>query len=1098
VANATIAQAGFHGYREARTTEIVWIGLNQVPEYTYTFENFFHPFVSELTQKVNRESIPGVTDPTFQTGLATEFFTDFYTEHTSKTVKIVQFPKDIDERDGGPYANYNWELFYHIPLMIAVHLSKNQRFAEAQRWFHYIFDPTNNDLTVPTPQRFWRFLRFRQGIDLTPIDEVLALLSKPDNECSPTELEAKTLALSGYAAIKAAPFRPHRVARTRPLAYQYVVVMKYLDNLIAWGDSLFRQDTIESINEATQRYVLASNLLGPRPQRIPPRGTIRPKTFAQLKAQKLDAMGNAIVELEGSLPFNFAFPPQPSSDDDAQSGPLFGIGHTLYFCIPRNDKMLGYWDTVADRLFKIRHCMNIEGIVRPLAPFDPPIDPGMLVKAVAAGLDIGSIVSGLSKPVGPVRCATLIQKTLELCNEVRTLGAGLLAALEKRDAEHLNLMRQGHEIKIQQLSQEVRFLHWKAAQETTTSLLTTRAGIIERLRYYQRWLALPVDPNAPDTITLDRRELTEENFDEAYASLVTQYDKPIGLQKLADLKLAGDSSPSQQSGATSSGQLYLNLKEDAELNSHLPRARDSRLVANVANTISSALTFIPEFNINLHFWGMGASSKVAGGSKLSDAAKIAAEIAQTIAGWETDQAGMAGKTASYERRTDEMMLQYNTAAQDLMQNGRQILTSLVAEQIAHHEYLVVLQQIANSQEIDDYLHAKFTNEDLYLWMIGETSRLFYEYYRFAFDTARSAERTMKQEVMRPELDGQDFVKFNYWDGGRKGLLAGEALHLDVKRMELAYLEQNKRELEITRHVSLRQLNPTALLALKTTGSCTVTIPEWLYDRDCPGLYLRRIKHLAVSIPAVVGPYTTVNCTVSLLNSSIRRAPEMKDGEYGRQGVDDDRFVDYAGPVQSIVTSSANSDSGLFETNLRDERFLPFEGAGAVSTWKLDLPSTYPGFDYMTIADVIFHVRYTARLGVDPTKVKKWLDDVFAEAATSNLAVMFSLRYEFSTEWAAFTTGDTDFSATIRTDHFPYVAQTKPVTIVGYELYAADGLKPLKHHVLHGQPEWDQATSDLASQHQFTVTASPDGPGPTQVLTRTTSADVFLVVRYTLG
>jgi hypothetical protein len=39
----------------------------------------------------------------------------------------------------------------------------------------------------------------------------------------------------------------------------------------------------------------------------------------------------------------------------AAPGPLFGIGRALYFCIPRNDKLLGYWDTVADRLFKIRH-----------------------------------------------------------------------------------------------------------------------------------------------------------------------------------------------------------------------------------------------------------------------------------------------------------------------------------------------------------------------------------------------------------------------------------------------------------------------------------------------------------------------------------------------------------------------------------------------------------------------------------------------------------------------------------------------------------------------------------------------------------------------
>ena len=102
-------------------------------------------------------------------------------------------------------------------------------------------------------------------------------------------------------------------------------------------------------------------------------------------------------------------------------------------------------------------------------------------------------------------------------------------------------------------------------------------------------------------------------------------------------------------------------------------------------------------------------------------------------------------------------------------------------------------------------------------MQGEISRLYYEYYRFAFDTARKAERTMKHELMRPELDAQDFVKFNYWDGGRKGLLSGEALYLDVKRMEMAYHENNKRELELTAHVSLRQLDPLALLDAQERG-----------------------------------------------------------------------------------------------------------------------------------------------------------------------------------------------------------------------------------------------------------------------------------------
>jgi hypothetical protein len=61
----------------------------------------------------------------------------------------------------------------------------------------------------------------------------------------------------------------------------------------------------------------------------------------------------------------------------------------------------------------------------------------------------------------------LIQKSLELCNEVRSLGGALLAALEKGDAEHMALIRQRHEIQIQQLTQDIRFLQWKSAEEST-------------------------------------------------------------------------------------------------------------------------------------------------------------------------------------------------------------------------------------------------------------------------------------------------------------------------------------------------------------------------------------------------------------------------------------------------------------------------------------------------------------------------------------------------------------------------------------------------------------------------------------------------------
>jgi hypothetical protein len=1099
-------------------------------QFTYTFENFFHPFVGELIAKLNRGSLSSILDAKWQASLSWlnlnqnpdspppeefdaawtdsirqdaialkyhNYFRDLYSPTENRLVQVNYFPKEIDVSKYGPYANYNWELFFHIPLTIAAHLSKTQRFAEAQRWFHYIFDPTSTDRSVGPPKRFWKFLAFRKGQDNKTIDDIVRILSRPRSALSPAEQSLQDEILSGYYAILTKPFQPHAAARARPLAYQYCVVMKYLDNLIAWGDNLFQQDTVESINEATQIYVLAANILGERPQEIPALGKVKAKSFAQLKKDGLGPIGDALVDLEGQFPFNLANPNSATSGvTNNNNNALFGMGRTLCFCIPRNDKLLGYWDTVADRLFKIRHCMNIAGVVRPLPLFDPPIDPGMLVKAAAAGVDIGSIVSGLNQPIGPVRCLFLIQKALELCNEVRNLGNALLSAFEKSDAEHLALIRQRHEIQIQEMAQEVRFLQFKAAQEATTSLLTSRATVLERLNYYKRLLNIANDPNAPDKLTIEHSEkpddppkLTEENFDEVYNDLVGQYDKTLTHYDLPKYTPVGGDSPTQQAGAAGQGQLYLNSSEDAELNTHLPKAQDARFDASGLNMIASTITFVPDAKVHGHYWGIGVSETVTGGQKLAIAAKMLAEIAQVTAALEQDRAGMASRKASYQRRADEWLFQYNLASHELMQIGRQILTSLIAEQIAHHEYRNIKQQIANSQEVDQYLQDKFTNEDLYLWMQGEISRIYCEYYRFAFDTGRKAERTMKQELMRPEVDGQDFVKFNYWDGGRKGLLSGEALYLDVKRMEMAYHDNNKRELELTKHVSLRQLNPIALLTLKAGGTCQVTIPEWLYDLECPGHYMRRIKSVSLSIPSVVGPYTSVNCTLSLLKSSVRKSPIGDD--YLRQGSEDDRFVDYVGAVQSIVTSTAQSDSGMFETNLRDERYLPFEGAGAESTWKLELPTDFRQFDYNTISDAILHVRYTARQGGAQLRDKavKQIEELVREANTSELALLFSLRHDFPTEWHRFVTGTNNFVATIRRDHFPYLTQGRAINIDTLQVHAIQGSK-LESVI----PQGLNLPQGLNAEGVFEFSLVPDGT----VLIRNKDANVFILTKYSVG
>src|SRR5579864_2394734 len=348
-------------------------------QFTYGFETFFHPFVGELISILNRGTLPDMMNPETLNGLTdATFFKQFYKPNPDPLL-TVNIPDDhlpvkkIDVSIGGPYSIYNWEMLFHLPLSVAVHLSKNQRFAEARRWFHLIFDPTCTD-NLPPQQRFWKFLGFRYPQDPagpSDINDLLVLLSTPTSELNPTQQQIRENILQGYHDILADPFQPHVVARTRPVAYEYNVVMNYLDNLIAAGDALFAQYTVEAIAEATMYYVLASSILGERPQEVPPRGTVRARAFFELNqplrdsngnvvldknghpVPGIDAMGNALVELEAQFPFNSSDPLPAAQQALEQSGPHFGIGRTLYFCIPPNEKLLAYWDTVADRLFKI-------------------------------------------------------------------------------------------------------------------------------------------------------------------------------------------------------------------------------------------------------------------------------------------------------------------------------------------------------------------------------------------------------------------------------------------------------------------------------------------------------------------------------------------------------------------------------------------------------------------------------------------------------------------------------------------------------------------------------------------------------------------------
>ncbi|GHO97434.1 hypothetical protein KSF_074820 [Reticulibacter mediterranei] len=952
---------------------------------------------------------------------------EYFNEYQAVPTVVLANPDgDLEYSLYSASSTYNYELFFHVPFAIACSLSKNQRFEEARQWFHYIFDPTD-DSTDESPARYWRFRPFRELPGLR-LDELVQRLADPKDQ-SREKLEFQSI----IAQWKDQPFKPHLVARMRLRSYMYAVVMKYLDNIIAWADQLFRHDTMESLNEATQLYILAAQILGRRPEGIPPRTRPVLKSFTELAASQPDDLTNALVEAENLIP----------NASSGSGSPAPGNLQSLYFCVPNNPKLDEYYDQVEDKLFKLRNCMNIDGVVRQLALFQPPIDPALLVRAAAAGIDLAEVLADSQAPLPLYRFNIMAQKANELCAEVKSLGASLLSAIEKGDAEALALMRSNHELQMMKqvrLVKEAQLLEAKTnmdaigvSLQSAQTRFTHYIGLISQLGP----LSIPTGPVVGPTLErLGAVALETISTATAFAQSVTTMIDPITAKSLDVIKqtmarAAEALSTSLPSQGMDTAQVPMNAAEKRQLD-ELKSAHDLQQKAADQRLVAQMLAMIPDFTLGAQ--GFASSPVVQfqlGGTLLSKVANFAASATDSKASEHTYRGTLHSMLAGYQRRASDWLLQAQLACWEIAQLSEQLKASTLRMAIATQELRNHDLQAANASEIEKFMHSKFSNQELYTWMSGQLANLHFQSYQLAYDVAKRAEQCFMHEL------GVDttFIKFGYWDSLKKGLLAGEMLLSDIKRMEVAYLNQNAREFEITKHVSLRELDPFALVQLQENGECEFKIPEVLFDLDFPGHYFRRIKSVSISVPCIVGPYTSLSGTLTLLSSKLRVKSTVANNSYS----DEDNFRASYLPAQSIATSTGQNDSGMFELNFRDERYLPFEGAGVISTWRLVLPATFRPFDYSTISDVVLHIRYTARDAGGSLKIlaKNGLDDavnaIVAAQGEQGFAHLFSLRQEFATEWHRLTsTGVQEF--VITKNRFPFLLDRKPITISKVDLY----------------------------------------------------------------
>lgn len=833
-------------------------------------------------------------------------FNRFYAAAGDTPPENVIAPESSAMDFDGAYGLYFWEVFFHGPFLIADRLNSNKRYEDAKQWLEYIFNPTINedDSANPDPaKRYWRFRPFRSM-----------------NRETLRELLTSPAAIRRY---NFDPFDPDAIAKYRPVAYAKATVMKYIDNILDWGDFLFAQDTSESVSQATNLYVLASDLLGKRPE---PEGKIpvpEPKTFNDIKKQYAGGIPQFLIELENT-------PEVFSAENQAAvfaQVPFNKINS--YFNVPENSDFMAYWDKVEDRLYKIRHCQNINGVFRQLPLFAPPLDPRAFIRALASGGSSFGLVPSFSAPIPFFRFSYLIEKARGLTAQVTGLGNSLLSALEKKDAEALGLISRQQEKVILQMTAAIKEMQIKAIDEQMVLQQESLNSAHYRFTYYHK------------LITKGISEREQVSIDAAKAAMVFN------------------------------------------------------TMGSITKTAASIGYAVPQVG--------SPFAMTYGGQQLGsvlNAASGAFEIASAISNYISHGAlTMAG----YDRRNEDWSLQREIARYDELQIKALLKQSGIQKQIAQQDVTIHEQMIRNNDHLEAFYKNKFTNKELYQWMSTRISAIYFQAYNLAYAMAKAAERAYQFQYNTDRM----FIRYGHWDDAYKGLLAGESLMQALDGMESdCILDNGCRLLEIEKTVSLLQLNPKALLDLKTKGECIFEMNEKLFDSDFPGHYARKIKTISVSVPAVIGPYQNIHATLTQLSNQLVMTPD-------RQGLDAVNYL-LGGSItkmpdsaalrsdwwvnQQIAISKGVNDSGLFELNFEDPRFLPFEGTGAVSVWRLSMPLPTNRINFDAISDVLIHLKYTAKDGGG-----KFRGDVAALKALRPYsgAGYWNFNQVFSGAWHAF-------------------------------------------------------------------------------------------------
>ena len=596
---------------------------------------------------------------------------------------------------------------------------------------------------------------------------------------------------------------------------------------------------------------------------------------------------------------------------------------TFSFCIPPDPILQALRTHVEAQFFKLHSCCNIAGMVRQQDPYGAPTNTQSGLPTIGSGGQL-SLPGTVKIYPTQYRYTVLIDRAKQLVQLAAQIESSMLNAFEKGAAAAYTLLQARQDLEVAQAQVQLHNLLITEAQRGVDLAGIQKARAQKQADTYQTWL--------------------DAGMNEWETAMIADYQQAAQAQEEA------------------AGYAYM-----------------AQLLQAFTSAAAGGVT--------------GAPAAMAFASGLIPIGSAQTSATQTGIAKQAD-AQVSAVYASYEERAREWGLQQSLATFDVQIGDEQQQMANDHVDVVKQEQTVAKLQADHKKTIVDFLVNQFTSVELYDWMSATLEGVYSFFLQQATAIASLAQNQLAFE--RQEVPPQ-YIQADYWQSSsngqpsgstngtssdRHGLTGSARLLQDIYQLDQYAFESNKRKMQLTKTISLAQLDPYVFQRFRETGILSFTTPTELFDRDFPGHYLRLIKRVRTSLIALIPPVQGIHAT--LATGGVSRVVI---------GGDVYQTVVVRRDPEIVALSSALNATGVFELDTQSEFLLPFEGIGVDTSWEFRMPKAANHFDYSTIADALVTFEYTALQSFD-----YYQQVIHSLKPTLSANNPFSFRTQFADQW----------------------------------------------------------------------------------------------------